>query len=270
MKRFWQVLFIIALCSFQPLPSLELKRVILSTNDNPNYIEFWPIVAPLWQAMGLRPTLALVANDDCQVDTTLGDVIRFPPLGDVSEALQTQVIRLMLPVLFPHEGCLIADIDMLPISRDYFFDGAVSCPSDAFLVYRDRAYGEEVQKYPMCYVAAEGHVFSSLFGIAHSSKFPALIRHLASQGYGWYTDELILYRYLMQWEKSGNHIVRLGHNAEQRLDRSDWNTAEQSIENYPIENYIDCHCPRPYSAYKSSIDKIVQAIYTWWNVQNPN
>lgn len=253
MHRVWISLLIF----FSSLNALELKRVILSTNNNPNYIEFWPVVAPLWTAMGLRPTLALIANEDCIVDTSLGDVIRFAPLPDIPEPLQAQVIRLFLPSLFPDEGCLISDIDMLPISRAYFLEGADRCPDDGFLVYRDGAEGYGGLKFPMCYVAARGKIFSEIFQVSQAEEIPEQIREWAARGYGWNTDEVMLYISATAWEKRGGKLVRLGHETTGRLDRGNW---KMDISSISISEYIDCHCPRPYSAYQDSIDPIVQAI----------
>ncbi|HLB40602.1 MAG TPA: hypothetical protein VJJ83_02325, partial [Candidatus Babeliales bacterium] len=85
-----------------PSASFKLDRVILSTDNKPEYIQFWPIVARAWQELvGLRPTLVLVADESVQVDTSLGDVIRFQPVPEVPTGLQAQVLRLFLPVLFP-------------------------------------------------------------------------------------------------------------------------------------------------------------------------
>jgi hypothetical protein len=262
-KIMWTLLFCL-LCIFQCLPSLELKRVILSTNNNPNYIQFWPVVAPVWLAMGLRPTLALIANENCTVDESLGDVIRFDPIPGVPESLQAQVVRLLLPTLFPEDGCIISDIDMIPISRSYYFNGASKSPPDAFLIYRDKAYGASIPAYPMCYFAAEGQVFSSVFGITEKEQFQDVIVHWASLGYGWNTDEYVLYLYLKSWEEAGNQIVRLGQGVGPRLDRSNW-----IVDDKNIGKYIDCHCPRPYSKYKSSIDKVVKAIFELLSNENP-
>lgn len=240
------------------LHALELKRVILSTNSNPKYIEFWPVVAPIYQAMGLRPTLALIADESCPIDTSLGDVIRFTPIPGVSEALQAQVIRLFLPALFPDDGCLISDIDMLPISRAYFFNGAKNCPDDAFLVYRDGAAGYEGKRFPMCYNAAKGSVFASIFNISRPEDIRERIVQWASMNHGWSTDEILLYIYALEWEKKGGRLVRLGHSVEGRLDRAAW---KKDFRRINISKYIDCHCPRPYSAHRKSIDQIVEAIY---------
>jgi hypothetical protein len=251
-------IFILTLAIFgwAPMSALELKRVILATNDDPKYIQFWPVAARIWQAMGLRPTLALIADEDCPIDTSLGDVIRFTPLPDVPESLQAQIIRLFLPALFPDEGCLVSDIDMLPVRRSYFFDGAANCPEEAFLVYRGLTPNCE-PRYPMCYIAGKGNLFGSIFGISNRQDIAKTIYEWASWGYGWNTDELLLYDFLNAWENRGGHVVRLNHEVGPRIDRDFW---PDSITVIDISQYIDCHCQRPYSAHKELIDQITEAI----------
>lgn len=249
---FKTLFFLIAFIS--PCFSLSLDRVILATDDNPLYIEFWPIVAPIWEKMGFKPTLALIADKECPIDTSLGDVIRFDPIPDVPVSLQAQAIRLLLPALFPEDGCILSDIDMIPILHEYFIQGASTCPDSAFLVYRD-AYN--LVTYPMCYVAGKGQVFKELFEVHSEAEIPVILRKWAQKGYGWNTDEIILYQTVNEWEKQGGHVIRLGHSVSRRLDRANWNVDFRTLN---ITRYIDCHCPRPYSAYKKSIDQVVEQV----------
>jgi len=246
---------------FPSLYALQLNRVILSTDSNPLYLEFWPVIAPLWEKMGFIPTLALIAEEDCPIDTTLGEVIRFAPLPGIPTSLQAQSIRLLLPVLFPDDGCLISDIDMIPISGSYFHHWAIGCPDEAFLVYRDNAEGCPGVRYPMCYVAAKGRTFASLFSVQSPMQIPEIIKEWSGLGFGWNTDELVLYSLTKEWERNGGELVCLGHKVEGRLDRGNWNIDFQALD---ISKYIDCHCPRPYSANQDSIDRIVEAI---WKIQ---
>lgn len=250
-------LFCLFLLFFSKLSAIEINRVILATNNNPTYIEFWPVVAPLWQKMGFCPTLALIGDETCSVDTSLGDVIRFPPIPGVSEAMQAQCVRLLLPILFPDDGCIISDIDMLPISKSYFVEGAKYCPDDGFVVYRNGDYSSDNPKYPMCYFAAKGAVFTSVFGISTYEEISPLIQVWSTLGLGWHTDELVLYDKVNEWKSNGGKLILLGHRVEKRLDRWMW---EEQIKSFDINDYIDCHCPRPYSEYKESIDKVVNAI----------
>lgn len=239
------------------LLGIEINRVIVATNNNPTYIEFWPVVAPLWEQMGFRPTLALIADESCSVDTSIGDVIRFKPIPGVSEALQAQCVRLLLPILYPNDGCIISDIDMLPISRTYFVEGAKKCPDNAFLVYRDKAWPEGSKRFPMCYFTAKGAIFSSIFGISKQEEISPLIEEWSKLGFGWDTDEKVLYKYTTNWEASGNQLILLGKGVERRLDRITWDAQMKTLS---IKDYIDSHCPRPYSAYRDSIDRVVKSI----------
>lgn len=240
-----------------PLHSLELKRVILSTNDDPRYIQFWPVVAPVWRAMGFEPTLALIADEKCVVDESLGEVIRMDPIAGIPESLQAQVVRLLLPSLFPDDGCLISDIDMIPISKEYFVQNAKICPADGFLVYRDGAPQADFPRYPMCYSAAKGQVFASVFGILDLWEIKEKIHEWSHLNLGWNTDEFVLYNCLSRWESLGGNVVRLGHDVGARIDRDFW---PQDISSVNVENYIDCHCKRPYLENKEIIDSIVNAI----------
>lgn len=256
---------LLALAAALPLHAFELKRVILATNNNPDYIQFWPIVAPLWQAMGIRPTLALIAGDDCPIDISLGDVIRFSPIPNVAESMQAQTIRLLLPALFPDDVCIISDIDMLPISQSYFVGGAAGCPEDAFLVYRDCAHGCGYPHYPMCYNAAKGSVFGSIFGVSSMGDIRKTITAWADYGLGWNTDELLLYYFLTQWERAGGPVMRLGHGVGPRIDRLWW---PEDLKSLDIAQYIDCHCPRPYAYYAESINQIAEATLEQLKVGN--
>ncbi len=66
MKR---TLFLLLCAISLPINALRLSRVILATDANSDYIEFWPIVAKAWkEIVGVKPTLALIAHKDVYID----------------------------------------------------------------------------------------------------------------------------------------------------------------------------------------------------------
>src|SRR5947209_1083135 len=78
--------------------AMRIDRVILATDGNPLYLEFWPLVARAWQRiLPVRPTLALIGDETISVPEGFGDVVRFAPVSGVDTALQSQAIRLLLP-----------------------------------------------------------------------------------------------------------------------------------------------------------------------------
>jgi hypothetical protein len=242
------------LISFFQSSALKIDRVIVGCDLHREYIDFWPLVAKAWQQIvGVRPTLALIAPAHIYVDESVGDVIRFDPIPGIPTHLQAQVIRLLLPTLFPDEGCIISDMDMIPCSKDYFVNSVASIPDDCFVVYRDRAYPPSEHHYPMCYMAAKGSVFSEIFGVYNKDEFSTKIKQWYESNLGWHTDQLIVYNALAAWPQAHRRCVKLGHGVPGRIDRGAWRyNAELARKGH----YIDAHLLKPYHQYHTAIDQL--------------
>ena len=239
---------------------LKIDRVILSTNDNANYIEFWPIVAKVWKELiGVKPTLALIGNKDVKIDETLGDVIRFEPIENVSTVLHAQAIRLLLPAYFEDEVCITSDIDMIPLNKEYFVETIKDFPDDCFVVFKNGYY--EFHNYhfklPICYNVSKGKNFKEIFGVKELTDIPKIIQNWSALGLGWETDELMLYKHLTNWNLFKTKCVKLNHYDDKRIDRINWNYNVDLLKN---NFYVDAHCLRPYSYYRDAIDTLVNLL----------
>jgi len=238
---------------------LKIDRAIVSSNTNPTYLDFWPIAAKGWLRLGIRPTLALICDGEAEVDETLGDVIRFEPIPGVSNALYAQAIRLLLPILFEDEVSIVSDIDMIPISPNYFIHSIESIPEELFVMFRYNAYPKKVQIYPMCYNAGKGYLFREIFGIDKIEDIPLLIKEWSDKKIGWCTDEHMLYLYLNNWDGFNSRCAKLSTTVKriggEKL-RFDKNLLTQH------DYYVDCHChpARPYKKYKKIIDNLAHQI----------
>ncbi len=238
--------------------SFKIDRAIVSSDANPLYLDFWPIVAKAWHRLGIRPTLALIADETVQVDETIGDVIRFKPIPGISNGFQAQVIRLLLPTLFENEISIISDIDMIPISKEYFIDLVSKISDNMFVIYRDKAVYEWDKTYPMCYVAAKGSTFKEVFRVNSANDLPSIICEW-SQLFDerWNSDESLLYQYTNDWRDYQSRCMKLGLRVERRIDRpGNWYNKNLLIAGY----YIDCHSERPYSDHKKEIDELFQLV----------
>ncbi len=248
-----QILSFLLLVSAFNAFGLQLDRVILASDANPTYLQFWPLVARAWQQLiGVRPTLILIADEDVKVDETVGDVIRLKPISGVPTATYAQCVRLLAPAYFEDEVCIISDIDMLPLNRDYFFDSIQDIPDDSFVVYRDKAYGPGSKRFPMCYNAGKGSVFKSIFRFNSVTHIPILIKAWVEKGLGWHTDEILLTAYIRNWQGLNDHCVFLGHTSmeSRRIDRANWIYNKTRLsKNY----YIDAHMVRPLDQYYQEI-----------------
>jgi len=252
-----QLVFAFIFTFYSLLYPMTLDRVILSTDTNSMYYEFWPLVARAWtKIVGVKPTLALIAPKDFEIDESLGDVIRFEPLEGVPTSLQAQVIRLLLPAYYPEDVCIISDIDMLPTQKSYYVDSILECSEDAFVVFRDKAYPEEgFKRYPMCYLAAKGKTFQKLFELDSLDQISEKIYAWHSLNLGWNTDERVVFRAI----QNANDVAIdfLGHRVEKRIDRINWRFGKQSLAR---GFYIDAHLLRPYSQYKDQVDYIAKKL----------
>ncbi len=255
-------IFFVLLITINSMRCLTPARVILATDNNPTYIQFWPIVAKAWQQwIDLKPTLALVAEEGVRVDESLGDVIHFKPIPGIPTSFYAQVVRLLLPILYPDEVCILSDIDMLPISRIFFTRCAEHIPDDHFVVYTNKAYeGLKAVQYPICYNAAKGSVFRALVGITSLSEIPRMVCDWYNFKIGWTSDEKILYGLLRLWEGYPDKLSLLGYKTgNQRIDRGNWGYDKALLES---GYYIDSHLFRPYHQYKHTIDTLIQSVIT--------
>lgn len=244
--------------SFSQNSAFTIDRVIVSTDMSPTYVQFWPIVAKVWKGVvGLPCTLVVIGSPDESIDTSLGDVIFFEPLEGIPTSLQAQVIRLFIPCLDQYQDqiCLISDIDMIPLCKRYFKRSVKNIPDDRFVVYRDGLHKGE--RYPMCYNAAKGCVFREIFNVKSLEDIRAVIIEWAALDLKWNTDELMLTQLVKNWHETSQRCVCLGHDAEKRIDRSDWAYSEHLVRKH---FYIDAHMVRPYLDYKAAIDQLVTCL----------
>jgi len=255
-----KVLFFLVCLYYASTLSFKIDRVILATDTHLMYMDFWPLVARMWEEIvGVKPTLAFIAPAGVFIDESLGDVIRFEPIPGVPTSLHAQVIRLLLPAYFPDDFCIISDIDMIPLSKNYFIESVQDASCDSFVIFRDQAdsYYTENKRYPMCYNAAKGSIFAEIFDIKNTSDISTIIQQWYALEWGWHTDELILTQKTNQWNEKTGRLSKLGHPVTNRIDRSYWSYDINVLHNH---GYIDSHLLRPYNEYQKEIDTLVSHI----------
>ena len=98
---------------------MKIDRVIVSTTSHKNYINFWPIVSKSWKNLGIIPTLIYTSNKKIKFDSEQ-DVLNINVRG-IDPIFTAQNARLLVPSLYPNDVCLTSDIDIMPLSKNYFF-----------------------------------------------------------------------------------------------------------------------------------------------------
>lgn len=250
MSKKWLVVISLMIFYVSKFNAAQITRVILASDTNPSYIQFWPLVATAWKKIvGIQPTLFFIAPEDYPIDSSVGDVIRINPVPGVSTSLQAQVIRLLGGAYFEDEICLISDIDMVPLSKSYFLKSVEEASEDSFIVYRN---GHDPDRFPMCYNAAKGSVYKEVFRLSSTDEIPKKIIEWEKRGFGWNTDEFILTEYVKAWHQVTKRAVFLNHPVSRRIDRLVWmDRGEWGYDKNKLrsEEYIDAHLLRPLNKY---------------------
>ena len=248
---------------------MKPKYVIVSCNEEPLYKDFWPLVRDLWQdIIGIVPILVEIGDEDKVVEDASSIIHKIRKVPHIDSGLQAQIARMYITKFYPDEVCLTSDIDMLPLSKDYFITQVDPFPDNSLVIFSSDAYPVKRSRYPICYTAAQGNTFNAVMGLDKS--FTEYAQHLAARDEGWDTDELYFGEKVDSF-RDNSRIVKLergGWNSggRRRIDRLRWKdipvAEEYNVEFFSKAEYIDCHAPRPYKKWnKKRVDALVRALY---------
>lgn len=257
---------------------MKLGLVLVSCDLKPQYLEFWPLVHRAWEHLvKVRCIMILVAESLPENLEYTEDVILFPPVPGIHTALQAQCLRMLYPGLITNlgnEGILISDMDMIPMSPEYFIESIGPYDSDLFITYR----GGEDKRIYICYNVASSQTWSEIWGVYDEQQLRGRLQHWNKQifyegrhgGEGWSTDELQLYSAVQTWRSGAGaqrfaalHDRQLGF---YRLDRQAGDgPADISNEIFGhIGRYTDYHMNFPYSQYQPRLEKIYELTLAFW------
>lgn len=243
---------------------MKIEKAIHSSNDEPFYLDFWPLVSKVWKLkFGITPILLYFGES--KIDEQYGEVIKMKTIENVPINTCCQLSRYWHPVTEENTTFITSDIDMFPISKWYFIDQIKEIVDDKFV---NLNYIKKNSHYPCCYNVAKGKVFKEVLKlketweefiaencwkqISNNHKPNGLNKSLKH----WSADEIWSSKMINNFDQ--NRIVKIfreGESNYRRIDRSKW-----SWHKSYIHEFYDCHSLRPYSSYKYEIDNLVEAI----------
>lgn len=238
---------------------MKIDKVILSANENKDYIDFWPLVSKAWERIGIEPILIYTGKGIPQIE---GNVIKiYVPF--VSTVFVSQNVRLLAPVLFPDENCIISDIDSLPLSSKYFNNSVNKIEENKFVIYRPDAAASNM--IPICWNLAKGKLWSQIFKVKSLigikiKLFFWYLYYCKFNRYRWYTDQILLKKYIEEFKvKNNDLIIELNDEITKfsRIDRASLNDDIKKLNNKEIE-FSEFHMPRPLTKYKDLIIDIYE------------
>ncbi len=241
---------------------MKLKYAVISSDSNPEYLDFWPYVAKAWERIGIEPILLYIDKLPPSEETQkYGRVIYLESINEWTIAQQAQCIRFWAAKLLD-APFIISDMDMLPISKEYYNKGVEELGDTGLVSYSSdiikyRWYRTNPQ-YPMCYLAGDPKSFINILEM-NEDNHKSFLRRLMSMNIRFGTDQKFFYN---QSIKNRNiHIKHLERGwieekyATGRLDKVIWPKTD-----YNAESYIDCHLPRPYSSNKNMCDLLFKKL----------
>jgi hypothetical protein len=235
---------------------MKIDYAVVSCDENLLYSEFWEPVKKLWfNLIGITPLLVKISNNNDVYEFDDCIIHNIKKIEGVDTGFQSQIARMYVTKYYEEKICLTSDIDMLPLSKKYFTDDIKEFDGDSLIIFSSDAY-QGVERYPICYNAAKGKLFNEIMNF--EDTFELYCQKLNKMGLGWDTDELYFGNKVNTFTNQ-NKIIKLNREweygrAKKRIDRAFWN---YNIEQLKSQNYIDSHSLRPYSKYKSEIDKII-------------
>lgn len=240
---------------------MKIDRVVLSSNESKEYLDFWPLVSSAWKKIGIEPTLIYTGKIPLKLENVIN--INLP---DVDTAFLAQNVRLLAPSLFPEEVIIISDIDDMPLSKSYFQKNISVYENDQFIIYRPDAVPENM--ISIMWNVAIGSTWSEIFNIETISDIKKTLidwypANYKVRGDNWYFDQIMLKDKVELFKKnSSNRVVELSDQLTgfNRLNRS---KLKRRFNQFYIDgnDYSDFHMPRPYSKYKKLINKVFEITF---------
>ena len=238
---------------------MKIDKVILSANENKDYIDFWPLVSKAWERIGVEPVLIYTGKNTPQLD---GNIIKIH-VPFISTIFVSQNVRLLAPALFPNENCIISDIDSLPLSAEYFTNSVNKIEEDKFVIYRPNAAAPNM--IPICWNLAKGIIWSQIFKVKSLrgikvKLFFWYLYYCKLKRYKWYTDQILLKKYIEEFKvKNNDLIIELNDKVTKfsRIDRVSLDEDIKKLNNKEIK-FSEFHMPRPLSKYKDLIIEIYE------------
>lgn len=221
-----------------------IKYAVLSSDNNPEYLNYWPYTAAMWNRIGIKPFLFYINETTPDIDLEKYGIIHHIKPIDWDISQQAQCIRFWAAKLL-NDPFIISDIDMFPISGDYYKDGANRIDDKLIVSYSSDIiqYGwySTNPQYPMCYLAGSCESFQNLLELNDDTPQKFLYR-MKSLKIPYGTDQRYFFKQSKKIPWSIKHLERGwidGKYARLRLENSTWPKSE-----YNIEEYIDCHLPK--------------------------
>ena len=233
---------------------MKIDYAVMSA-DNSHYLEFWPVISWIWEKkLGITPILLYFSNEP--IGTVHGRIVH---MGEPKEniGITTCWARYWWASQQMDKVCIITDIDMIPLSKDYFVESIAGYNANAYLHLNDCI--DSYSRLPSCYHVAKGDVFKQVLqtGNIFSESLEMLLKREFNnkecydkiENRFWCYDEFWATEKILMSEKKDIFLLKRDM-ANDRVDRTNW-VWDKNIQ------YVDAHSLRPYKENFSEIHRLI-------------
>lgn len=259
---------------------MRFDRIILSSDDNPKFIEFWPLIAKAWRTFfgDIEVWLALVAPEgkfDLKELRKHGSVEHYEPVPGIPTGNQAKVARYFLASTWNDDSITMTnDLDLLPLQTTYVCNLLRKRPPGHLLTIGSELYtGPEAGKFTAGYLTAESLLWSALVNPLHFS-WPLFIqsfvglcvfdhkedisRTVHHESPDTFSDESLLRALLKLNPVPVIHAPR-GYDpyTARALCRANWKFDPKKLAD---GTYVEAHLLRPLSEHKDRIQPLIDYV----------
>ncbi len=225
---------------------MNKRTVILSSNDNGDYLNYLPYTQKAWNLLGWN-TLTFYLGDKEIESTEENKVVKIFPSSLYRNETMVQVHRL-LASKFVKGLIMTGDVDMIPLAN-YWNPNA-----DEITCYGYDLTGRK--QYPICYIAMDAAKWDELIPEESIEELLAKYPNAKDTDFykWWCVDQEIMTERLQAKQIISIERGFTNGLAQGRIDRNQWET---TINNSDVK--IDAHMVRPFNQEQAErIMKFVQ------------
>ena len=257
---------------------MNQKRVIISSDTNPKFIEFWPLVADAWRKLfNVEVWLALVTPPLSEASRPAfdahGHVVCLWPVEGIPVSNQAKLARYFVAGSWGDASvCMTNDIDLLPLQREYTQELLRQRPAEHLLTIGSELYtGAEAGKFTAGYLTAESRVWQNLInpsglnwdgfvrqfvGMKVIDHKEDVLRAVHHEDPDTFSDESLLRALLRLRKVAVCHRPRgYAPYTTRALCRSDWQFDPIKLKD---GTYVEAHLPRPLHEHRERIQPLIE------------
>lgn len=259
---------------------MSFDRIILSSDTNPKFLPFWPLVAKGWHRFfgDIEVWLALVGTPDAGTLTGLkqhGNVEVYPPVPGVPLPNQAKLARYHLASQWTDESVtMINDVDLLPLQTTYVRTLLQKRATGHLLTVGSELYTDkEKGKFTVGYLTAESTLWKKLvnplgfdwnawiksfIGLSVHDHKEDVMRQVHHEHPDTFSDESWLRAMLTQNPVPVIHARREYYPYTARaLCRANWKFEPSKLLD---GTYVEAHLPRPLDEHRDKIKPLIDWI----------